>query len=126
MKTILFADDDPVIVQVYRGALQKGGYRVEVANDGLAAMKMMLPLLPDLVVLDLMMPKVDGEHVLKYIHSRPELNHTKVVVLSTATLADAAHPALAQKPDRVFYKGEATPNQLLKIVGEMLGEPGPA
>ena len=127
MKTILFVEDDPIIVQVYRGPLKKGGYQVEVAEDGLEAMKVVLQLRPDLVLLDVMMPKVDGTYVLKYIRSRPELQHTKVIVLSNASFADAGKGTVAQNPDRVFLKSQATPKELLMVINELLGvEPSAA
>jgi len=126
MKTILFVEDDPIIVQVYRGPLQRSGYKVEQAEDGLIALKVILPLKPDLVLLDIMMPKVDGTYVLKFIRSREELKHTKVVVLSNASIADAAKDALAQRPDRVFLKSQSTPKELLNVISELIGPGEPA
>ena len=120
MKTILIVDDDPLIVQVYRGPLQRGGYQVEVAMDGLAAMKMLLQVRPDVVLLDVLMPKVDGAYVLEYIRSRPELKATKVLVLSDAAMADAGRTTVTQNPDRVFMKSEATPKVLLESINELL------
>jgi len=121
MKKILFVEDDPIIVQVDRGPLKNAGYEVEVAEDGLKALKVLLDLRPDLVLLDVMMPKVDGTYVLKFIHSRPELKHTKVIILSNASLADIGKEALAQNPDHVFLKSQATPKELLKAVADLLG-----
>ena len=130
-KTIFFVEDNAVIVQIYRSHLEKHGFRVEVSEDGLDAMKRLLPLRPDLVLLDLLMPKVDGTHVLKFIRDHRELNDTKVIILSDATIADAAAGAIALKPDRIFLKSECTLKQLLAAVRELLkvGEPaksGPA
>ena len=121
MKTILFVEDDPIIVQVYRGPLKNAGYRVEVAEDGLAALRIILQLRPALVLLDVMMPKMDGTYVLKFIHSRPELKDTKVIVLSNAANADVARDMLAQNPDRVFLKSQSTPKEMVKTVHELLG-----
>lgn len=120
MKTILFVDDDPIIIQVYRGVLKNAGYRVEVAADGLEAMKLMPQLCPDLVLLDILMPKMDGAYVLNFIHSQPELKATKVIVLSSAAMADAAMTTLVQNPDRVYLKSEMTPQELLEAVNELL------
>jgi CheY-like chemotaxis protein len=121
MKTIFFVEDDPVIVQVYRAPLVSAGYQVEVAADGLDAMRAILPMKPALVVLDLFMPKVDGTYVLKFIRSKPELAATKVILLSDATIADVAQQALALNPDRVFLKSQCSPKQLAEAVVELLG-----
>jgi DNA-binding response OmpR family regulator len=127
MKTIMMVEDDPVIVQVYRSALERRGFAVTVAEDGLVAMKIILQCRPDLVVLDVMMPKVDGTYVLKFIRSRAELKQTKVIVLSNATIADAGSLALAQNPDAVFLKSQCTPRLLASKIYELLGltEPPP-
>jgi DNA-binding response OmpR family regulator len=69
MKTIFLIEDDAVIVHVYRTRLLREGFQVEVAEDGLAALKMLPTVNADLVVLDLMMPKLNGVDVLKYIRS---------------------------------------------------------
>ena len=121
MKTILFVEDDPIIVKVYRGPLSNAGFQVEVAEDGLVALKNILQLCPDLVLLDVMMPKVDGTYVLKFIRSRPELKNTKVIILYNASLADIGKEVLAQNPDHVFLKSQATPKELVKAVNELLG-----
>jgi len=126
MKTILLVEDDPIIVQVYREPLKKRGFQVEVAEDGLVAMKGLLQWHPDLVVLDVMMPKVDGPYVLKYLRSRPELKDTKVIVLSNASIADAAKATLAQNPEAVFLKSQCTPKLLAEKINDLLGLESPA
>jgi len=125
MKHILFVEDDPVIVQVYRGPLQQRGFEVHVAEDGLVAMKGILQLRPDLVLLDVVMPKVDGKYVLNFIRSRPELKATKVIILSVATYADVGAEAVAQHPDAFFLKSQCTPSLLLETITRLLegGEP---
>lgn len=126
MKTILFVDDDPIIIQVYRGALKNAGYLVEVATDGVAAMEVLPQLCPDLVLLDILMPKIDGQYVLEFIHSRPELKATKVIVFSDAALSDVARSTLAQYP-QAYSKSGMTPKKLLQAINELLdgGAPTP-
>lgn len=126
MKTILFVEDDPLIIHVYRESLKRRGFQVEVAEDGLVAMKGLLQWHPDLMVLDILMPKVDGPYVLKYLRSKPELKDTKVIVLSNASIADAAKATLAQNPDAVFLKSQCTPSLLAEKINELLGVENPA
>lgn len=119
MKTILFVDDDPIIVQVYRGALKNAGYLVEVAADGVAAMEILPQLCPDLVLLDILMPNIDGQYVLEFIHSRPELKAAKVIIFSDAALSEVAKSTLAQYPN-VYPKSGMTPKKLVQAVNELL------
>lgn len=130
-KNILFVEDNALIIQIYRSHLEKNGFHVEVAEDGLEAMRKLLPLKPDLVLLDLLMPKVDGTHVLKYIREQATLKDTKVIILSDATIADSGQGAMALKPDRAFLKSECTLKQLLAAVRDLLkvndvAKPAPA
>jgi two-component system phosphate regulon response regulator PhoB len=120
MKTILFVEDDAVIVQAYRMGLERAGFRVEVAKDGLDAMKILLLLKPNLVLLDLMMPKFSGTDVLKYIRSTPALKSTPVIILSNASIADQGQEAMALGADRVFLKALCTPRQLIGAANELL------
>ncbi len=120
-KTILLVDDNLLVVMAYRGALERRGFKVVTSGDGLEAMKTAMSLKPDLVVLDLLMPKVDGTYVLKFIHSEPSLKSVKVIILSDASKADVARAALAEKPDAVFLKSQCTAGALVEKINELLG-----
>ena len=72
-RTILFVEDDAVVLTTYRNLLQREGFRIESAQDGLEALKALSQATPDLVVLDLMLPKFDGADVLKFIRADPRL-----------------------------------------------------
>jgi CheY-like chemotaxis protein len=124
-KTILLVDDNAVVLAAYRGAMERRGYRVETSEDGLEAMRKLASLTPDLVVLDLLMPKVDGAYVLKFIRSQARLKSVRVIVLSDASIADAAQPALSQNPDAVFLKSQCTASLLVDKIAALLGGANP-
>src|ERR1700689_2157739 len=112
MKLILLIEDDVVIVHVYRKRLLREGFRVEVAEDGVAAMKMLATLNADLVVLDLMMPKFNGVEVLKYVRSIPALKSIPVIILSNANMNELTQAAAAVGAERALPKAGCTPGQL--------------
>jgi chemosensory pili system protein ChpA (sensor histidine kinase/response regulator) len=120
MKTIFFIEDDPVVVKVYGSKFEREGYRVAVAVDGLDAMKNLLRVKPDLVILDLMMPKLNGVDVLKYIRSTPELKATPVIILSNAHMTALAQEAAAIGAEKALLKSSCTPNRLLDIITGLL------
>jgi len=126
MKTILFVDDNPIVIQAYRMALERAGYRIEVAENGLAAMQVLLTLKPHVVLLDLLMPIVDGKYVLKYIRSQPELKSTRVIVLSDASIADRGMEVKDLNPNRLLLKSQCSPKVLTDMLAELLAEPPPA
>jgi CheY-like chemotaxis protein len=121
MKTILFVEDDPIIIRVYCTKLLREGFLVEVAEDGLAAVKMLPAVKPDLVVLDLMMPKFNGADVLKFIRSDSVLRATPVILLSNAFMSDLAQEATAVGAELALLKSGCTPAQLVMAAGKLLG-----
>ena len=120
MKTIFFIEDDPVVVKVYGGKFEREGFRVAVAEDGLVAMKNLLKLKPDIVILDLMMPKLNGVDVLKYIRSTPELKATPVIILSNAHMTSLAQEAAAIGAEKAMLKSSCTPVRLLEVINGLL------
>ena len=121
-KKILLVEDDAIVVTIYRKKLEKEGFEVFVAEDGLTAMKQLPGLKPGLVVLDLMMPKFNGADVLKYIRSNKELKATKVIIFSNAYMTDLAQEAAGAGADRSLLKSNCTPAQLIGVIKELLAD----
>lgn len=124
-KSILIVEDDATVIEVYRRKLQREGYEVNVAEDGLSAMKQLPQLKPDLVVLDLMMPNFNGADVLKFLRAHKDLKTTKVVIFTNAYMTDLAQEASKAGADRSLLKSNSTPAQLMDVIRELL-EAAPA
>jgi signal transduction histidine kinase/CheY-like chemotaxis protein len=80
--TVLVVDDDPAVHKVLSATLVRSGYRVQHARDGAEALEIMRNSPPDVVTLDIMMPKVDGWSVLGTMKSDPALQHIPVIMLT--------------------------------------------
>ncbi len=130
MKKILLVDDDALVLELYRKKLAEGGFEVRTATDGLDAIKQLTGFTPDFVVLDLMMPRLSGTDVLKFIRTNPVLAKVPVVVLTNAFMSDHARAVSALGVDRAIIKGECTPNKMLELARQITGDtaaaPGPA
>jgi two-component system alkaline phosphatase synthesis response regulator PhoP/two-component system response regulator VicR len=87
-KKILAVDDERHIVRLIQVNLERAGYQVVTAFDGPEALKKVESERPDLVVLDVMMPKMDGFEVLKRLQANPETREVPVIML-TAKAQDA-------------------------------------
>jgi two-component system alkaline phosphatase synthesis response regulator PhoP len=87
-KKILAVDDERHIVRLIQVNLERAGYQVVTAFDGPEALKKVQSEKPDLVVLDVMMPKMDGFEVLKRLQANPETREVPVIML-TAKAQDA-------------------------------------
>jgi CheY-like chemotaxis protein len=120
MKRILIADDDPVVLRLYQEALSKHGLQVDTAPDGIAAVKALLVSKPDLLVLDLMMPRMSGVAVLQAIRAEPRLANLPVVVLSNAYMNDMAREAAAAGVQKALLKMSCNPATLLAVINEVL------
>ena len=80
--TVLVVDDDPAVHDVLDATLGREGYRLQHARDGIEALNMMRKSAPDIVTLDVMMPKVDGWSVLSIMKSEASLAHIPVIMLT--------------------------------------------
>ncbi len=83
--SILVVDDDEEIRQVLRLVLEKSGHRVRLASDGEEALQAMLQELPALVLLDIMMPRLDGLEVIRQMRADPDLRALPVIAFTALT-----------------------------------------
>jgi CheY-like chemotaxis protein len=120
VRTILYCEDDFVVLTVYRKQLQKAGYHVIHAQDGLEAMKNLSMFVPDLVVLDLVMPKFNGEEVLQYICKKPRLAKVPLIILSANSVVDVATEQFLECADKRLLKYNCTPAILLEAIRELI------
>lgn len=81
---ILIVDDNMQIRMLVKAALQSGGYELVEAPDGESGLEAAIAEKPDLMLLDVTMPKLDGFEVLQFMRKRPETEYTKVMMLTTA------------------------------------------
>jgi DNA-binding response OmpR family regulator len=82
---ILVVDDDPYILMSLEFLMKKNGYDVMVARNGTEAQELVEKQVPHLVLLDIMMPDVDGYEICRYIKKTPHLKDVKVVFMSAKT-----------------------------------------
>lgn len=126
MKKILLVDDDALVMELYRKKLAQGGFEVHTAVDGVEAIKLLGNLKPDFIVLDLMMPRLSGADVLKFIRAKPGLAKIPVVVLTNAFMSDHARAVSAMGVDRAIIKGDCTPAKMLELALQLTGATGPS
>lgn len=85
LKKVLVVDDDPYILMSLEFLMKKSGYEVMIARNGTEALELVEKQIPDIVLLDIMMPDVDGYQICKHIKKSDTLKHTKVVFMSAKT-----------------------------------------
>jgi CheY-like chemotaxis protein len=122
---ILFADDDALVSRIYRDKLAEEGFDVAMAEDGVVAMRRLLEFRPDVVVLDLLMPKMTGGDVLKFIRQHPELRSTRVIVFSNSFLSSLVEQVGSSGVEETLPKSTATPQRLIELIRKVLASPPP-
>jgi len=115
MKKIVIVDDEPNIVMTLEYAFKKHDYKVYIARDGSEALEILKRVIPEVIILDIMMPKVDGYQTLKLIKENNKLNNTKVVFLTAKNKASDIEKGLKLGADKYLTK----PFSVKKIVSEI-------
>jgi two-component system, chemotaxis family, chemotaxis protein CheY len=119
MATILLLEDEVLLAEVYTFLFEQGGHTVVHAPDGEAGLAKVAEANPDLVIADMMMPKLDGLGFLRqYQTTRPP--HVKIILLSNMESREYQAKAYALGVDRYEIKASLAPNQLLALIDEVL------
>jgi DNA-binding response OmpR family regulator len=124
-KRILIADDEPNIVAAIEFLLQQSGYEVLVATNGNEALRLIEACVPDLVLLDVMMPLASGYDVCRRIRERAEWRHIGIVMLSAKGRDVEVNKGLAMGADIYVTKPFSTRELMTKIKG-LLDRDSPA
>jgi len=120
MTKIVIAEDDLMLAEIYQTRLQLAGYTCEVANDGLTALNLIRTTMPDLVLLDLMMPQLSGDEVLARMRASDWGKDIKVIILTNISESEAPLSLDELKFERYIVKVNLSHNQLAEIVEKTL------
>lgn len=122
-KQILIVEDELPFQEIYRDILESEGYEVHVAEDGELAIEYLAMNTPDLVLLDIILPKQTGLDVLRHMR---EVTHTKnipVVVYSVIDDREQIDKAMKLGATDFTIKGQTSAYEVLEKVNELLGNP---
>jgi DNA-binding response OmpR family regulator len=107
---VLVVEDDMLLAGMYRSALRFAGFAVDIATDGVSALRLIDQRAPDVVVLDLHLPQLHGEAILQEITNRADLCDIPVIIV---TGSDPS-PAVAQAT--AILRKPCPPERLLSII----------
>jgi len=118
---VLVVEDYQDAREMYSAYLQFSGYRVAEATNGLEAIETAIQLMPDIILMDLALPKVDGWEATKRLKSDPRTKHIPIVALTGHALAGFAEGAREAGCD-AFVTKPCLPDALVAEIRRMLGE----
>ncbi len=119
-QTILVVEDEPNIVESLSFLMKKAGFIVRVARDGYAAIRTIESEAPDLVLLDIMMPRRDGYEVCRTIRANPDWDHVRIIMLSAKGRDLDRRKGLELGADDYITKPFST-REIVERVQEILG-----
>jgi len=102
--SVLIAEDDPTLLEMLSNKFERGGFRVLSAPDGKTAQTLLWEHHPNVVILDWLMPKLDGLSLCRMIKAEPVLSGTKVIILTARGRESEITTARAACPDLLLIK----------------------
>jgi len=121
MQKILIAEDDQFLSKIYKIKLEKAGYSVVIAPDGNQAIKEISKSLPDLILLDLMMPVKDGFTTLEEIKKNPRWTKIPIIVASNLGQPEDIEKAKKLGADDFIVKSDTSLSNVVDKIADFLG-----
>lgn len=117
---VLVADDDEDILSLLGLRLERAGYDVVTAKDGIDALEAVERRTPDVAIVDVMMPRMDGHELIRRLRARPETASIPILVL-TAAVQDRIAEASAEAGADAHMRKPFSPRELVAQLDELLG-----
>jgi CheY-like chemotaxis protein len=122
MAKVLLVEDDNNLREIYEARLAAEGYEISSAQDGEEALVVAKQTKPDLVVSDVMMPKISGFEMLDILRNTPGLEHVKVIMLTALGQSEDRDRADSLGADKYLVKSQVTLEDIVKTAHELLGD----
>lgn len=121
MPKIAIVEDDQAISQMYRIKFESEGFEVETAENGKLGLELCEHMKPDIVLLDLMMPEMNGDEMLQKLRATDWGKNTKVIILTNMGEQEAPTDIKKLKIESFIVKADMTPRQVAERVKNTLG-----
>ena len=122
MSKVMLVEDDNNLREIYEARLQAEGYTIVSAKDGEEALVVAKAEKPDLIISDVMMPKISGFEMLDILRNTPELRDVRVVMLTALGQTEDQSRASHLGADRYLVKSQVTLEDIVKVTHELLGD----
>jgi len=121
-RKVLIIEDDPFIADVYVLKLESEGYDVDGAPDGVQGLEMIKKNKYDIILLDILMPNMDGFKVLEQIKMIPEISKIPVIILTNLSQKKDIQKGIDLGASDYIIKTKFTPTEVLKTINKVLEE----
>ncbi len=122
MSKIMLVEDDTSLLEIYQARLEAEGFNIVTARDGEEALTVALKEHPDLIIADVMMPKVSGFDMVDILRSTPETKGTKIIMMTALNQAEDKARAKRLGADKYLVKSQVTLEDVTRVVHDVLNE----
>lgn len=121
-KKLLLIEDDPLMFRLYQKTFALAGFDILIATDGEMGLEKARTESPKVILLDIMMPKLNGYDVLSQLKADAVTKHIPVVILTNLTHKGEAKTAISMGASKYLVKSEVSPQEVLAVAQELLDE----
>lgn len=120
MKSVLLIEDDPFLIDLYTTKFKEVGFAVEVASSGAEGLNKVKTMKPDILLLDIVLPNINGWQILEEIRKDEALKGLKIVILSNLTSKEEVEKGLNMGADKYLIKAHYTPSEVVEEIKKIL------
>ena len=122
MKKILLVEDDPLLVDIYTTKLRQSGFEVQVVEQGEKALGAMEEGSPNLVLLDIVLPNMEGWDILQQVRGVEKFKDIPIIILSNLGQKEEIEKGLRLGANKYLIKAHYTPSQIAEEVVKLIGD----
>lgn len=122
MPKVMLVEDDDQLRKIYEARMQAEGYTVVAAADGEEGLALAKTEKPDLIIADIMMPKISGFEMLDILHNTDQFKGVKIIMLTALGQSEDEQRAKSLGADRYFVKTQVSLEDIVKAVHELLAD----
>lgn len=119
---ILIIEDDRYILKMYQLKLSLEGYTVDIAENGKDGVEKVKEFMPDIILLDILMPEMDGFEVLKIVKGETETKDIPILIMSNLGQEDHIQKGMALGAVGYVVKSQFTPSKVVEKIKEVIGD----
>lgn len=120
MKSILLVEDDPFLIDIYSQKFEKSGFEIRVADNGIKAFLLLEEKIPDIILLDVVLPQADGWSILKKIKANKLWDSCYIIIFSNLGQKEEVEKGLALGANKYLIKSQHTPLEVVQEVEKIL------
>lgn len=122
MQKVLLIEDDSLLVDIYSTKLKSAGFETIVAEDTAKVFEVIEEEQPDIILLDIVLPNIDGWEILRSIRQKKMKKQVKIIILSNLGQKEEIEKGLSLGADQYLIKANYTPSEVVAEITKLIGE----